>query len=356
MMKQLKQLMRSKPSYIRQKRRDNQVQNRWVLLLENKIFRTSWSLIKITSRNENTSTAVKPSSWGGISRPNFDEYSSMSSHVSLLTKSAFFALYRIGKIRRFLDSTCTEKLIHAFVTSRLDYCNSLFHEIDEQYLARLQRVQNAAARMITRTKKHDHITPVLIKLHWLPVKVRIEFKLLTITYKCLHDLAPEYLRTLIVREEVSAMETVACRTRQSMRHASEMRLVPTTYNQKTFGKRSFSFCAPELWNALPNNIRTAPSLSSFKSMLKTFLFRKHFNEHLWFLVFIIPLLRLLSTFTNYSFKLFTPLSFLKSLILPWGHINYYIVFHYCYCILLYSALRLISYGRRSININYYYYY
>ena len=134
--------------------------------------------------------------------------------------------------------------------------------------------------MVTRTRKRDQITRILIELYWLPVKARIEFKILTLIYKCLHRMAPEYLSCLITREELPAQVSVTRRTRQSARHACEVRLEPTSYNQKSFGKRSFTHFAPELPNELPNSIRTAPSLVTFKSMLKTFLFRKHFKEYL----------------------------------------------------------------------------
>ena len=79
-------------------------------------------------------------------------------------------LKKIADIRRYLEKQAAEKLIHAFVASRLDYCNSLLAGIPETSLAKLQRVQNIAARILTGTRKYDHMTPVLYKLHWLPVK------------------------------------------------------------------------------------------------------------------------------------------------------------------------------------------
>ena len=138
-------------------------------------------------------------------------------------------------------------------------------------------MQNAAARMVTGTRKYDHITPALIELHWLPVRARIEFKILTIVYRCLHGTAPSYLESLIDREVPVAPVAVANRTRRSARHANEVRLVPRDYNQKTFGRRAFTYTAPELWNALPANIRSSPSLHAFKSRLKTHLFIAHYN-------------------------------------------------------------------------------
>ena len=91
-------------------------------------------------------------------------------------------LKNIADIRRYLEKQAAEKLIHAFVGSRLDYCNSLLVGIPETSLAKLQIVQNIAARILTGTRKYDHMTPVLYKLHWLPVKYRIEYKIILMTY------------------------------------------------------------------------------------------------------------------------------------------------------------------------------
>uniref|UniRef100_A0A3P8TM45 Growth arrest specific 7 n=1 Tax=Amphiprion percula TaxID=161767 RepID=A0A3P8TM45_AMPPE len=90
-----------------------------------------------------------------------------------------------------------EILIHAFVTNRLDYCNALYAGLDEKLLHRLQMVQNAAARLLTGTKKREHITPILKSLHWLPLRFRIASKILLFVFKCLHGLAPQYLTELV---------------------------------------------------------------------------------------------------------------------------------------------------------------
>jgi len=81
---------------------------------------------------------------------------------------------------------------HAFISSRLDYCNSLLYGISDGLLTKIQTVQNAAARVVTGTRKFDHITPVLHQLHWLPVLQQITFKLAMITFKRLNGLVPSY--------------------------------------------------------------------------------------------------------------------------------------------------------------------
>ncbi|KAF7705582.1 hypothetical protein HF521_020868, partial [Silurus meridionalis] len=92
-----------------------------------------------------------------------------------------------------------EKLVHAFMTSRIDYCNALLVGCPSSLINKLQLVQNAAARILTRSRKYDHITPILSSLHWLPVKFRIDFKLLLLTYKALNGLAPMYFSSLLTR-------------------------------------------------------------------------------------------------------------------------------------------------------------
>ena len=121
-----------------------------------------------------------------------DSTGTMSAHVSNLCRAASFALWKINKIRNLLDQSSTEKLIHAFITSRLDYCNSLLFGLPMQEMNKLQIVQNSAARLVTLNKKYDHITPVLEKLHWLPVQQRTKLKKLCSTHNVLHDAAPSH--------------------------------------------------------------------------------------------------------------------------------------------------------------------
>jgi len=90
-------------------------------------------------------------------------------------------------------SATRKTVVHAFVSSRLDYCNSLLFGVTDSLVQRLQAVQNAAARLVSGTRRSEHITPVLRQLHWLPVRQRIEFKMAILVYKALNDLSPQYL-------------------------------------------------------------------------------------------------------------------------------------------------------------------
>lgn len=183
-------------------------------------------------------------------------------HIKQITRTAFFHLRNIAKVQKFLSKDDAEKLIHAFVTSRLDYCNVLFSGLPNTYIKNLQRVQNAAARLLTRTRKFDHITPILVSLHWLPIQARADFKVLLLTYKSLHGLAPLYLSGLLA----------PYRPTRSLRSQDAGYLVVPKINKKTVGGRAFSYRAPLLWNKLPISIKEADTVATFKIRLKTFLF------------------------------------------------------------------------------------
>ena len=126
-----------------------------------------------------------------------DSNLSMSTHMSNTCSSALYHLYNIRKIKRYLSHEATETLVHALVTSRLDYCNSVLHNLPSCEIKKIQRVQNTAARLINRRSKFCHITRLLKELHWLPVTYRIQFKILVIACKVLHGMAPAYLEDLV---------------------------------------------------------------------------------------------------------------------------------------------------------------
>ena len=102
----------------------------------------------------------------------------LTQHVRNVCRSASFGVYKIGKIRKYLNQAATERLVHAFVTSRLDCNNSLLYGLPISQIARLQLVHNSAARLVTLTRRREHISPILHDLHWLRIKDRVGFKIL----------------------------------------------------------------------------------------------------------------------------------------------------------------------------------
>ena len=194
----------------------------------------------------------------------FDSQLSMEKHVNNICKTAYYYLRCIGRIRKFLSRPDTEKLVHAFVTSRLDSCNSLLMGLpDKNCISKLQKVQNAAARIVTKSRKYDHITPVLKSLHWLPIRQRIDFKVMTICFKCLHGLAPQYLSELVSWYV----------PRRSLRSGAKFLMDESLVSGKErFSARSFKNYSPKRWNKLSEAVRSCQTLDTFKSKLKTHLF------------------------------------------------------------------------------------
>ncbi len=171
--------------------------------------------------------------------------------IGSVVKGSFHQLQLLAKVKPYLSFKDLERVIHAFISSRLDYCNSLYVGLDQCSLHRLQLVQNAVAHLLTGTKKWDHITPVLASLHWLPIHFRIHFKVLLFVFKILSGLAPQYLGELLqVHNPVRAL--------------------------RSSSQQLFEVPRSKLWNNLPLHFRHAESLEMFRSSLKT-----HFS--LWLL-------------------------------------------------------------------------
>ena len=180
----------------------------------------------------------------------FDCQLSMDKHIRNVSRSAFYSLRNISNIRKYLTTTSATTLVHAFITSKIDYCNALFVGLPAKLTDKLQKVQNAAARMVTGSRKYDHITPELFKLHWLPVKQRIKFKIILLTYKAMNGLSPEYMKDMI------KVKSTSTRSNGNMLETNSMRL-------NSYGQRAFIAAAPCLWNALPVDLRKCQSLEKF---------------------------------------------------------------------------------------------
>ena len=127
----------------------------------------------------------------------FYEDLSLSAHVNTLYKSIIFQLSKISHIRKYISVDVTKTLVTSLILSRLDYCNSLFCNMTNENIEKLQLLQNHAAKLIYRAKKKDHVTPLLYQLHWLPIKFRIDYKIALLCFKCLNNKAPSCLNDLV---------------------------------------------------------------------------------------------------------------------------------------------------------------
>ena len=198
-----------------------------------------------------------------------DKTLSMDKHISHICRICMLNLQRIKLIRSFLSVDSCKILVQCLVISHLDYANAILATLPKSHLNKLQRVQNYAAKLILKCHIRDSSTESLKQLHWLPVHARIDFKILTLVFKCLHDSAPLYLKSLI---------NYRVNVRSGLRSARDDKIleIPFTRSSK-FADRSFSVCGPKIWNKLPYNIRNCSNLARFKRELKTHLFIREYN-------------------------------------------------------------------------------
>ena len=196
-----------------------------------------------------------------------DNTLSMEQHISHLCRSAYLAMRQIASIRRYLTEKNTVQLVCSFVLSRLDYCNATLAGLPATHIARLQRIQNNAARLVLEKSKRQHVTPLLKQLHWLPIQTRIDYKLATLAFRHFDGSLPQYLSSRLDIYQPS----------RSLRSSNDRLLRVPRWKLKSFGYRSFSYQGPVVWNSLPIDLKLSSSLSSFKSRLKTHLFKKSYS-------------------------------------------------------------------------------
>ena len=195
----------------------------------------------------------------------FDKNMSMHAHIRHLVHSCTSQLRMLRLVKKSLTRGTLTSLVHSFVHSRLDYCNSLFYGVSNNEIALLQSVQNRAAKLISGGLRYDHVSPVLKELHWLPVSKRIIFKICVLMFKSLKGLAPEYLVEKCKRKNAMSLP-------YNLRSNDlDFLVVPVT--RLKIGSRDFAVSGPAVWNGLPYFLRNPDlSLLRFKADLKTYLF------------------------------------------------------------------------------------
>ena len=191
-------------------------------------------------------------------------------HVAALCRSGY---YQLRQLRPLVQSTTVEAArtaAAAFISCRLEYCNSLLYGLQDTLLRKLQSVQNATARLITGTRLSDHTSPVFRELHWLPIRERVKFKVACLVRQSLSWQAPLYL--------ADGCRLVSDSTRRSLRSADVSTcVVPPTLS--SYGDRTFAAAGPRLRNSLPVQLRNPDiTYGLFRQQLKGHLIREAFQR------------------------------------------------------------------------------
>ena len=204
---------------------------------------------------------IQPSETIKILGVTLDSQMNMQKDIAGTCRSVYMHIRKVNSIRRYLTKDATKLLINSTVLSRLDYCNSSYVGLPQTSTHKLQLAENAAARVIIRTPRHQHITPILNELNWLPVTKRCQLKILVLTFKVLQGQAPTYIC------EMFQWYTLA----RPLRSSSTTSLVPNRNKTVRYGKRLIDTSTAALWNSLPNNIKCARNIRHFKKLVKLYM-------------------------------------------------------------------------------------
>ena len=194
----------------------------------------------------------------------------MKQHVNKAASACFYHLRRLKQLTRHVSQDTLRQLVSAFILNRLDYCNSLLYGLPWSTIAPLQRVQNAAARLVLGLSRspHDHFSSALQTLHWLPIYYRIQFKIALLMYNALAGRCPEYIKDIVA-------PVVSNPGRQQLRSAARSDVIVPHCRTK-FRSRAFSIAGPEVWNRLPQSVRSTDTVRQFRRLLKTHYFQLYF--------------------------------------------------------------------------------
>ena len=190
-----------------------------------------------------------------------DQNLDMNKHINSIVSHCHKILRDIGRVKKYMQRTHLETIVHAIISIRLDYCNSLFVNLNKDSIFKLQKVQNTAARLILGKRRRDSAKDALRELHWLNVDARITFKILLLVHK-------------VVRGQCNM--SLSDKSFNG-RPEDELKLVTPTFNTK-YGERLFEYNGSRLWNSLPVHVRKEEDTEVYKKMIKTILFNG--NEEL----------------------------------------------------------------------------
>jgi exonuclease III len=186
-----------------------------------------------------------------------DKNLTLDKHVNNIVSHCYKILKDIGSIKKSLQKEDLEKLVHAAISSRLDYCNGLLMNVGQELLRKLQKLQNTAARLVLGKRRRDSARQALRVLHWLNVESRIVFKTILLVFKVIRGTCSDNLKLQF---------------KQFNRRPGDFLLLETPNYKTKHGKRLFDYNGSRLWNALPYELRMEEDVVLFKKGLKTLLF------------------------------------------------------------------------------------
>ena len=201
----------------------------------------------------------------------FDQFLTFEDQVNSIISCCNIHLRNLRVIGSKLNYDLKRQLIHCLIFSKLDYCNGLLYGLPDSLIKKLQKVQNSCVRFLfgwKAIKKWESVTPFLKKAHFLPIRQRIEYKIALTVFKCVNNIAPEYITKCI---DIKSQPVRVLRTEEDY---FLLNVPPISNYSKT--ERSFCYCGPSVWNQLPYQLRTLTDIVLFKKRLKTHLFEKVF--------------------------------------------------------------------------------
>ena len=204
----------------------------------------------------------------------------MGPHVGRVAAGCYAKLRVFKEAKPFVPYQNFMSLTDQLNLSKLDYSNSILVKASCRNLNTLQAVINTAARIIYGRRSSDHITPLLMDLHWLRIPDRITFKILLLVYRPAIVSAPQYLTELLT-------STAAIPARASLRSTNNRTLDVLRSRTVRQGDRSFHVCGPRIWNSLPTEVRAAPTIELFETLLKTYLFSRSSLFQFWLCLILI---------------------------------------------------------------------
>ena len=197
-----------------------------------------------------------------------DENLSFKKQIMRVVKSCNQQLKNIAFIRKYLKIHTLKILASQQILSRIDYCNSIYYNLPTYLLKKLQTLMNKTARMIFRKPFGEHVSPLYIQLHWLPIKARILYKLCCLVHNAIHQGLPVYLKSKLQRVQYENTITRNC----TMAYKLDQ-----PFANNGFGARSFTYSAPRIFNSLPEDLRKIEDYLIFKKKLKTFFFSEAYD-------------------------------------------------------------------------------